>query len=132
MKAATFQFIKIFFLSFVLFSVSTFAQKDYNKIKRKAVNGLQQKTGSVQSVEQAMKTGGLKGLSVAVFEDYRIVWTETWGIKGVDDQQDIDEETAFSTASIAKPVTATLLAILEEKGLIDGDHLRPRQISDRS
>lgn len=75
--------------------------------------------GSIYNVEQIMNSLGLKGLSVAVFENYEISWTKTWGVKDAVSNAPMDENTSFCTASISKPVTATLFAILEEKGLID-------------
>ena len=62
---------------------------------------------------------GLVGLSAVVFENYQIVWTKTWGHKAINMDEKIDPQTAFSTASISKAITATLFVLLEEKGLID-------------
>lgn len=73
------------------------------------------------NVEKLMTENNLKGLSVAVFEDYKIIWTKQWGIKANDSKDRIDKNTAFSTASISKPITALLCVILEEKGLINLD-----------
>ncbi len=87
--------------------------------KEKAVGFLAKYDSTYYSVEDAMKLHGLKGLSVAVIDNYQISWTETWGVKDVESGEKIDHNTAFSAASIAKPVTATLFAILEENGLID-------------
>ena len=84
-----------------------------------ATEHLVREDGTHWTIEEAMSTYGLKGLSVAVFENYEIAWTKTWGVKDVVSNDKIDENTAFCTASISKPVTATLFAILEEKGLID-------------
>ena len=67
---------------------------------------MQKNDTSVYSVQEAMDNYGLKGLSVAVFENYQIVWTETWGVKGAIKGDRIDINTAFSTASITKPITA--------------------------
>jgi len=74
---------------------------------------------TILTVEQAMEELGLKGLSVAVFENYKMAWTQTWGVKDTESLDSMDVNTTFCTASISKPVTATLFAILEEKGLID-------------
>ena len=96
-------------------------QADNRILKKKelAISGLVSNDGNIYSVQDAMNSTGLKGLSVAVFEDYQLRWTQSWGIKEVNSNDSIDVHTAFSTASIAKPLTATLFAILEEKGLID-------------
>ncbi|PTT17278.1 serine hydrolase [Flavobacterium sp. HMWF030] len=74
-----------------------------------------------KSTSEMMLKYNLKGLSVAVFEDYKIIWTNQWGIKAADSSEKIDLNTAFSTASISKPITAIVCAMLEEKGLINLD-----------
>ncbi len=73
------------------------------------------------STSEMMLKYNLKGLSVAVFENYKIIWTNQWGIKASDSNEKIDENTAFSTASISKPIMAIVCAMLEEKGLINLD-----------
>lgn len=110
-------------LSFCLVNILFFCscskpdQKDYIKKKYNAISKIPTVKGDSISVQELMDQKGLKGLSVAVFENYKIIWSDTWGVKY--DSIPIDVNTAFSTASIAKPITATLFAILEEKGLID-------------
>jgi CubicO group peptidase (beta-lactamase class C family) len=111
-------FAVIAFCSFI-FGCKPNVDKKIDFKKEKTINSLAKNDSTLYSVQDAMKSHDLKGFSVAVFEDYKIVWTGTWGIKDVESREPIDENTAFSTASIAKPITATLFAILEEKGLIN-------------
>lgn len=114
---------KTFFLAIgfcsILIGCNPNVDKKINPKKEKAINSLAKNDSTLYSVKDAMRLHGLKGLSVAVFENYKIVWTGTWGIKDVKTGEPINGNTAFSTASIAKPITATLFAILEEKGLIN-------------
>jgi CubicO group peptidase (beta-lactamase class C family) len=70
-------------------------------------------------IEQQLEKYKLPGFSLVVFENYKIVYSNQWGLKSVDSKEKIDENTAFSTASISKPITALLCHILEEKGLIN-------------
>lgn len=63
----------------------------------------------------------LPGFSVVVFENYEIVYSKQFGVKSVNSKEKIDKNTAFSTASISKPITALLCFMLEEKGLINLD-----------
>lgn len=72
-----------------------------------------------KSTSEMMLKYNLKGLSVAVIENYKIIWTNQWGIKASDSFEKIDQNTAFSTASISKPITAIVCAMLEEKGFIN-------------
>lgn len=80
-----------------------------------ALDGLKASTASL------MAKYNLKGLSIAVFENYNIIWTSEWGVKAANSQEKIDRNTAFSTASISKTITAIVCAILEEKGVINLD-----------
>lgn len=73
------------------------------------------------NIEQQLEKHKLAGFSLVVFENYEIVYSEQFGVKSVNSKEKIDENTAFSTASITKPITALLCFILEEKGLIKLD-----------
>lgn len=72
-------------------------------------------------VEQQLEKYKLPGLSLVVFKNYKIVYSNQTGVKSMSSKEKIDENTAFSTASITKPITALLCHILEEKGLIKLD-----------
>lgn len=98
----------ISFLLLLMASFQIFAQKkDYSFL-----------TDSLKIEEQLGKYK-LPGFSVVVFENYKIVYSKQFGQKSANSPEKIDENTAFSTASIAKPITALLCFILEEKGLIN-------------
>ena len=62
----------------------------------------------------------LEGLSVAVFDDYGRIETQVHGSTSAGGEA-LTPATAFSTASISKPVTALLCLILAEEGVIDLD-----------
>ncbi|MCT2561897.1 serine hydrolase domain-containing protein [Chryseobacterium herbae] len=70
-------------------------------------------------IDQQLGKYKLPGFSLVVFENYKIVYSNQWGIKSANSNEKIDENTAFSTASISKPITSLLCHILEEKGLIN-------------
>ena len=72
-------------------------------------------------IEQQLQKYKLAGFSVVVFENYEIVYSKQFGVKSMSSGEKIDQNTAFSTASISKPITALLCFILEEKGLINLD-----------
>ncbi len=102
----TISYITFFLLFFTSFQV--FAQKkDYSFL-----------TDSLK-IEGQLEKYKLPGFSVVVFENYKIVYSKQFGVKSANSPEKIDENTAFSTASIAKPITALLCFILEEKGLIN-------------
>ncbi len=71
------------------------------------------------NIEPQLEKYKLPGFSLVVFENYKIVYSHQFGLKSSNAKEKIDENTAFSTASISKPITALLCHILEEKGLIN-------------
>jgi CubicO group peptidase (beta-lactamase class C family) len=73
------------------------------------------------NINQQLEKYKLAGFSLVVFENYEIVYSNQFGVKSINSKEKIDENTAFSTASISKPITALLCHILEEKGLINLD-----------
>ena len=58
----------------------------------------------------------LPGVSLAVIDNYKLIYSTSAGVKEFGKPDKIDRHTAFSTASIAKPVTALLTAMLAEQG----------------
>lgn len=73
------------------------------------------------NIDKQLEKYKLAGFSVVVFQNYEIVYSKQFGVKSIDSKEKIDQNTAFSTASISKPITALLCFILEEKGLINLD-----------
>jgi len=73
------------------------------------------------NIDQQLEKYKLAGFSVVVFENYEIVYSNQFGVKSIDSKDKIDQNTAFSTASISKPITALLCFMLEEKGLLNLD-----------
>ena len=76
-------------------------------------------TGTAQTVSQRMAALGIKGMSVAVFDEGKIIWTRCYGLRN--EQQAVDSETAFQAASISKPLTSMAILRLWENGLLSLD-----------
>ncbi|SNR70977.1 serine hydrolase [Flavobacterium sp. ov086] len=73
------------------------------------------------NIDKQLEKYKLAGFSVVVFENYEIVYSKQFGVKSANSKEKIDKNTAFSTASISKPITALLCFMLEEKGLLNLD-----------
>ncbi|MBS7256489.1 serine hydrolase domain-containing protein [Flavobacterium branchiicola] len=73
------------------------------------------------NINEQLEKNKLAGFSLVVFENYQIVYSNQFGVKSINSPEKIDQNTAFSTASISKPITALLCFMLEEKGLINLD-----------
>lgn len=63
------------------------------------------------NIDQQLEKYKLAGFSVVVFENYEIVYSKQFGVKSIDSKDKIDQNTAFSTASISKLITALLCFI---------------------
>jgi CubicO group peptidase (beta-lactamase class C family) len=73
-------------------------------------------------LDKLLKEHKLPGVSLAVIDNYKVVLRATSGEKRFGSGELIDHDTAFSTASISKPVTALLVAMLEEQGKLCNKH----------
>lgn len=73
------------------------------------------------AIPHEMAKNQLAGLSIAVFDNYRVVDTRSFGVKRMGENDPVRKTTAFSTASMSKPVTALLCLMLAEQGKIDLD-----------
>ena len=76
---------------------------------------------SQAELNELLKEYKLSGVSVAVIDDFNVVYSATAGEKVFGSGDAINQSTAFSTASISKPVTALLAAMLEEQGKLSLD-----------
>ncbi|MBE9533404.1 MAG: beta-lactamase family protein, partial [Proteobacteria bacterium] len=78
--------------------------------------------GSVRvHIEQLVADGEVPSMAIAVARDGEIIWEEGFGL--VDRERSIPatEHTSYPLASISKPLTATGLMILVERGLVNLD-----------
>jgi len=70
-----------------------------------------------RAVEQAMEAHGVPGVSVAIIEDYDLVWARGFG--WAEPGRVIDADTLFQAASLTKPMSAVVAAAAGEEGLLD-------------
>ena len=75
---------------------------------------------SRELVAEALASG-VASISLAVARDGEIIWEEGFGWANREKEIATSEKTAYSLASITKPMTATALMILAERGLVDLD-----------
>ena len=68
-----------------------------------------------------MQKAGVTGLSVAILNDGKVVYTRQFGWKDKDAGTKLDDTTAFAGASLSKTVFAYLVMVLVEEGLINLD-----------
>lgn len=64
---------------------------------------------------------GIPSIAVAVARDGEVIWEEAFGWADRERRTPADEHTMYSLASISKPITATGLMILVERGVVELD-----------
>ena len=67
-------------------------------------------------VENAMEKFTVAGVAVGVVKDGEIVHARGYGLKSVDSNEKVDEQTSFAIASNSKAFTAAAVALLVEEG----------------
>ena len=86
------------------------------KVMRRLRRELRQDLAALETLEERINLvatrGNLAGASFGIIVDEELVWTGTYG-------EGISEDTTFNVGSIAKPVVATAVLQLAERGLID-------------
>jgi CubicO group peptidase (beta-lactamase class C family) len=74
-----------------------------------------------KGLDARMKHYGVPGVSIAVIDDYEIVWAKGYGVLEDGKDQPVTPETLFHACSVAKPVSAAAVLTLVERGLLDLD-----------
>jgi CubicO group peptidase (beta-lactamase class C family) len=78
--------------------------------------------GSVREfIKQQLTERRLPSIAVAVARDGQIIWEEAFGWADTEKRVPATPHTMYSLASISKPITATGLMILKERGRIELD-----------
>jgi CubicO group peptidase (beta-lactamase class C family) len=70
------------------------------------------------------------GLSVAVGEDGKIIWSEGFGLADLEAKRPVTTQTLFRIGSVSKSLTAAGLMLLVEKGKVDLDADIHRYVPD--
>jgi CubicO group peptidase (beta-lactamase class C family) len=72
-------------------------------------------------IPQELAKRGVPSLAVAVAREGQIIWEEGFGWADRENRVLANEHTMYSLASISKPITATGLAVLAQRGKVDFD-----------
>ena len=72
-------------------------------------------------IQRQMVERNVPSVAVAIARDGQIVWEEAFGWADRENRVAATPHTLYSLASISKPITATALMILKERGTIDLD-----------
>ena len=91
-----------------------------------AANSLKQPIETLTNyIEELIKKKKIPGCAVAIIDHDRIVFMKAFGVqklrKGKKSEK-INLDTIFQLGSISKPITATLIAILQKRGQLNIDY----------
>lgn len=98
---------KIFFITFTLVSLSSFAQMTSAQIDELA--------------NKTLKTFNVPGIAVAVIKDGKVVHSKGYGVRSLKTNEPVDENTLFGIASNSKAFTTTALGLLIDEGKLKWD-----------
>jgi CubicO group peptidase (beta-lactamase class C family) len=70
---------------------------------------------------QTLQKTGVPGMAIAVVSQDKVVYLKGFGVRQAGGAGTVDDDTIFLLASVSKPITATLLALLVGEGLIAWD-----------
>ena len=70
------------------------------------------------TIEERMKVYGVKGVSIAVINNYQLEWAKGYGLADSAEQRLVTTETLFQAASISKSLNAMAMLKLAEEGKV--------------
>ncbi len=84
---------------------------------------------------QGMKDWQIPGLATLVVKDGKVVFQKTYGVKDMDSQEQVDENTLFNMASTTKAMICISIGMLVDRGQVNWDdkvqdYLPDFQLSD--
>ncbi|GLV55109.1 hypothetical protein KDH_19560 [Dictyobacter sp. S3.2.2.5] len=75
-----------------------------------------------ERIQREMVERGIPSIAIAVAHGNEILWEEGFGWADRERRIPATPHTLYSLASISKPITATALMVLKERGLLELDH----------
>lgn len=75
----------------------------------------------LKSITEAMEEYNIPGLSLAVIDNFEVVWAKGYGVADTETKNPVDKHTIFQAASISKPVTALAVMKMVQDGKWDLD-----------
>ena len=76
------------------------------------------------TISDRMKHYGVPGVSLAVIQDHKIIWSKTYGVMDKESLEPVTKKTLFQAGSISKPVAAYgALRLVDEKVIDANDNI---------
>jgi len=90
----------------------------------KALEGAEDKLAQISAfIESSLKSWNVPGLSIAIVKDGETVMAQGFGLRDVEKQLPVTENTLMAIGSTTKAMTCACLEMLVEEGLIDWNEL---------
>ncbi len=117
----------ILFFAIVLFSTQSFAQATYSKKTLEKIKEVENNiTGRIilnddlpATIAERMAQYNVKGMSIAVIQDYKIAWAKGYGWADEAEKKPVTTETLFEPGSISKSLNAIGILKLAQDKKID-------------
>lgn len=112
------------FTPLLLISSTLFSQENYSEATLEKIREVENNiTGNVivnhekpRTIEEQMKIYNVKGMSIAVVQDYKIAWAKAYGWADEAEKRPMTTETLFEPGSISKTLNAVgILKLAQEK-----------------
>ena len=115
------------FIPILLITSNLFAQNSYSEATLKKIAEVENNiTGNVivnnekpRTIEEQMKRYNVKGMSIAVIQDYKIAWAKAYGWADESEKRPMTTETLFEPGSISKSLNAVGILKLAQEGKLD-------------
>src|SRR5699024_985142 len=72
-------------------------------------------------VKKTLQTFNVPGIAVGIIKDGQVVHAKGYGIRSIESNEKVDENTLFGVASNTKAFTAASLGVLVDQGTIEWD-----------
>ena len=107
--------IQLILFGFLLTSNALFAQST----KQKNIQDINSDFDAY--AQKAVKDWNIPGLALVVVKNNQVVFKKTYGVKSVQTNEPVNNDTYFACASTTKAMTATAMGILVDQGKVNWD-----------
>lgn len=80
--------------------------------------------------QQVMTDWGIPGMGLGILKDGKVIYLKGLGVKAVDENNSVDENTAFQIASVSKSFTAAIISMLADEGKLKWDDPVSKHLPD--
>ncbi|MEM1282158.1 MAG: serine hydrolase domain-containing protein, partial [Chlamydiota bacterium] len=108
---------KLFLSFFIIINVVSNIYSSDEKITSQNLNSTIAKLESF--VQEGMKQSHVPGVAIAIVYQGEVVYVKGFGYRNIEKKLEVTPNTIFQLASVSKPITSTILAILVGEAKID-------------